>query len=160
MLGIIKNQKGISMLEILLVLVILGILSSMGFSSYGTWQKHVLLTNTRDELKSGLVRAQQLATSAANNTSWGMHLATSSYTIFPGSFYNEADPDNKTWELNGVEIVNSYSTFSDGSGGYSSDVVFSKFDGDTYNTGTVSIIVSAQPTLSKSVIVQSSGQID
>ena len=148
------------MLEILVVFVLVAIISSMSFSSYRTWQKHVLLTNTRDEIKSALVRAQQYATAAAGNSSWGMHLATSSYTMFVGDFYNENSPENKTWTLSGVEIVNSYSTFSDGAGDYSADVVFSKFDGDTYNTGTVSIIISEQPSFSKSVIVQSSGQID
>lgn len=155
-----KNQKGVTMLEIIIVFMVVALIVSMGFSSYRTWQRKVLLTNTRDEIKSALVRAQQLATAADNNTAWGMHLATSSYTIFPGDFYNELDPNNKTWDLNGIEIVNSYITFADGAGGYSSDVVFSKFDGDTYNTGTVSIIVSAQNDLSKNVIVQSSGQID
>lgn len=157
---VLKDNRGISMLEILLVFVIVGLLTSMGFSSYRTWQRKILLLNTRDEVKSALVRAQQLATAAANNTSWGMHLATSSYTVFSGDFYNEVDPNNRTWYLNGAEILNSYNTFADGAGGYTSDVVFSKFDGDTYNTGTVSIIVSSQPSLNKSVIVQSSGQID
>ena len=148
------------MFEILLSFLLVAIIASMGFSAYRTWQKNILLLNTRDEIKSGLVRSQQLATAAANNTSWGMHLATSSYIIFSGDFYSESDSNNKTWELNGVEIVDSYITFSDGAGGYSSDVVFSKFDGDTYNTGTVNIIISGQPTMTKSVIVQSSGQID
>lgn len=156
----IHNQKGMSILELILALLVAAIIAAMGASSYQTWQKQILLLNTRDEIKSGLVRAQQLATAAANNTSWGMHLATSSYTIFSGDFYNEVDPNNKTWNLNGTEIFESYITFSDGAGGYTSDVVFSKFDGDTYNTGTVSVIVSSQPTLTKSIIVQSSGQID
>jgi type II secretory pathway pseudopilin PulG len=155
-----KDQRGISMLEVLLVLALVAIISIMGLSSYRTWQKQILLTNTRDEIKSAFVRAQQLATAADNNASWGMHLATSSYTIFPGSFYNESDPDNRTWNLNGIEIFESYITFADGAGGYGSDAVFAKFDGNTYNTGTVNIIVSSQPSMIKSVIVQSSGQID
>lgn len=156
----INNQRGISIIEVLLVLMLMGVIISMGFSSYSSWQRQILLLNTRDEIKSALTRAQQLATAASGNTAWGMHLATSSYTIFPGTFYNDSDPDNKTWDLNGVEIVNSYATFADGAGGYSSDVVFSKFDGDTYNTGTINIIISFQPSFSKNVIVQSSGQID
>ncbi|MBT4209366.1 MAG: hypothetical protein HOE19_00375 [Candidatus Komeilibacteria bacterium] len=156
----IKNQRGVSILEVLFILMIVAIVMSMGFSAYRVWQRQVLLTNTRDELKSALVRAQQLATAAADNRAWGMRLATSSYTIFPGNFYNDSDPDNKTWELRDIEIVDSYITFADGAGGYSSDVVFSKFDGDTYNTGTVSIIVSAQAELSKNITVLSSGQID
>jgi prepilin-type N-terminal cleavage/methylation domain-containing protein len=157
---LIKDQRGVTMVEVLLVIVILTILAAMSFSSYRTWQKQILLINTRDEIKSALARAQQLATAASGNAAWGLHLATSTYTVFPGSFYNETDPDNKTWVLNGVEIVDSYITFSDGAGGYTSDVVFSKFDGETYNTGTVEIIIASQPSFSKTVTVQSPGQID
>ena len=156
----IKNQRGVSILEVLFILMIVAIVMSMGFSAYRVWQRQVSLTNARDEIKSALVRAQQLATAAADNRAWGMRLATSSYTIFPGNFYNDSDPDNKTWDLRDIEIVDSYITFTDGAGGYSSDVVFSKFDGDTYNTGTISIIVAAQAELSKNITVLSSGQID
>jgi len=148
------------MFEILLTFLLVAIITSMGFSSYRTWQTNILLLNTRDEIKSGLVRSQQLATAAANNTAWGMHLATTSYTIFSGDFYSDSDPNNKTWELNGVEITNAYNAFSDGAGGYASDVVFSKFDGDTYNTGTVNIIIANQPGTVRNIIIQSSGQID
>ena len=156
----IKNQKGISTLEVLMVFVILAIVATMSFSAYRIWQRQILLLNTRDEIKSALSRAQQLATAAANNSAWGVHLATSTYTVFPGSFYNDTDPDNKTWDLNGVEIIDSYITFSDGAGGYTPDVVFSKFEGETYNTGTIEIMVTAQPSLIKTVTVQSPGQID
>ena len=157
---LIKDQRGISMIEVLMALVIMTLLATMGFSSYRIWQKQISLINTRDEIKSALARAQQLATAASGNTAWGLHLATSTYTVFPGSFYNETDPDNRTWVLNGVEIVESYITFSDGAGGYTSDVVFSKFDGETYNTGTIEIIIANQPSFTKTVEVQSPGQID
>jgi len=104
---LIKDQRGISMIEVLMALVIMTLLATMGFSSYRIWQKQISLINTRDEIKSALARAQQLATAASGNTAWGLHLATSTYTVFPGSFYNETDPDNRTWVLNGVEIVES-----------------------------------------------------
>ena len=155
-----KDKRGLTILEVLLVFMIVSVMASMGFSSYRTWQRQILLINTKDEIKSGLVRTQQLATAAADNSAWGMHLATSSYTIFSGDFFSEINPNNITWNLNGVEIVDSYITFSDGSGGYSPDVVFSKFDGDTYNTGTINIIVTNQPVLGKNIIVRPSGQID
>lgn len=156
----LKDNRGISFLELILVFMIVSLVTSMGFASYRTWQRQILLTNTRAEIESALVRAQQLATAAANNSAWGIRFATSSYTIFPGNFYNENDPDNITVNLEGVEIINSYITFSDGAGGYGSDVVFSKFDGETFNTGTVSMMVVAEPSMTKSITVNSPGQID
>ena len=148
------------MMELLLVIMITSLIMSMGFGAYKTWKARILLINTRDEIKSTLVRAQQLATAAADGNSWGVHFATSSYTIFPGDTYDQYNVNNKTWNLNDVEIQNSWSTFATGTGSYGPDVVFSKFYGETYNTGTVSIILSGDSSYNKSVEVRSPGQVD
>lgn len=153
------NQKGITMLEVLMSIVILVILVSISFTGYRSWQRKVQVINNKDELSSALYRAQQLATAAADNTSWGIHLEDTYYVMFPGDFYNTEHPDNRTWFLNGSEILNTSTTFSNGAGGYGADVVFNKFTGQTANTGTVTIISSSDSTLIKTVTVQSSGQI-
>ena len=155
-----NNQSGLTIVEILVVLAIFGLILSMSFFSYKSWQRQILVNNTKDEIKSVLIRAQQSATAAASNRAWGVHFETSTYTLFPGDFYNQSDPDNKIWSLHGVEIFESYNAVSDGAGGYGPDVVFDKFHGTTYNTGTVNIIISGNPSFSKDVTIQSSGQID
>lgn len=157
---IIKNQRGVTMMELLLVITLATLIMSMGFGSYRTWQRRILLINTRDEIKSSLVRAQQLATAAADGSSWGMHFTASSYTIFPGDTYDQFNVDNKTWNISDVEIQNPNFIFSDALGILGPDVVFSKFDGEAHNTGTVSIIWSSDPSYNKSVEVKRSGQVN
>jgi len=155
-----KDQRGISMLEIILTIALASLVATMGFSAYRTWNRNILINNTQAEIKSALIRAQQLATAAADSSDWGVHLATSSYTIFPGSSYDDLNVNNKTWILDKVEILNPESTFGDALGVYGPDVVFTKFDGGANNTGTISIILSIEPSLIKSIEVKSSGQVN
>lgn len=148
------------MIELLIVISVTSLIISMGFNGYKTWHKKILLIDTHDTIKSALVRTQQLATAAAGSNSWGMHFTTSSYTIFSGDTYDQSDVNNKTWILNGIEIQNSETIFSDAFGVYGPDVIFSKFDGEANNTGTISIILSIDNSYNKNIEVKSSGQVN
>ncbi len=156
----IKSQGGVTLVEITMVLAIVAIVFSIGVTGYINWRHHVLLINGKEELKSTLLRAQQLATAAANNNNWGVHLEDKRYVLFSGSFYNEEDPLNIIKELSGIEILNASTTVSDGVGGLGSDVVFIKFTGQTYNTGTVQMIYDQNSEVNQSLQILSSGRID
>jgi hypothetical protein len=154
------NKKGVTLVEIIFTIVLVLIVSSFSFASYRIWQKRVSLNNTTQEMSSGLMRAQQLATAAANNTDWGVHLEVDRYVIFSGTFYNEIDPDNIIKDLGGIEIQNPNDSFTDGSGGRIPDVLFYKFSGQTANTGTIHLIAPLESSDGKTIEVKSSGQID
>lgn len=155
-----RNQGGVTILEILLVIAIFVIIFGISASGYVTWRQHVILINSREELKSTLLKAQQLATAAAENDNWGVHLENKAYTLFKGSFYNEEDPLNITKDLTGVEIFNASTTVADGAGGLGSEIVFTKFSGQTANTGTIQLIYSIDSGVSQLIQVLSSGRID
>ncbi|MCD4760755.1 prepilin-type N-terminal cleavage/methylation domain-containing protein [bacterium] len=151
---------GFTIMELLIVMAILSLAASMSAISYNNWQNHVQLINAKDEIRSALIRTQQLATAAAKENSWGVHFTTSTYTMFKGNFYNESDPDNYTWTITSANIVTPYALLSDGAGGYGPDVVFAKFTGLTSNTGTISIISPSDPMAIKTISIQSAGKID
>lgn len=153
------TRNGVSVIEVLITLGIASLI--FGISSYGyrEWQTRVQLTNDRDELKSVLLRVQQLATAAAGGTSWGLHLESDSYVMFAGDYYDENNPSNRAWDLNGSQILNASSTFADGAGGYIADTVFAKFSGETYNTGTIALAPLTNTSTVKTINVAESGQI-
>lgn len=155
-----KNNKGISVAEIIVAMAIFMIAIAISTFSYQSWQKKVQVINSIDELRSTLLYAQQLSTAAAQNNTWGVHLEEDSYVLFKGSFYNESDPDNASRTISGAIILNPTSTFSTGAGGYGPDIVFYKFTGQTANTGTVSIGANADNNISKGLIIDSSGKIN
>ncbi len=153
------NKKGLMIIEVLVTLGIAAIIFAMGSIGYREWMLKVKLTNDRDEIKSVLLRTQQLATAAAGGTAWGLHLATTSYVMFPGNYYDENNPNNKTWPLNGSEVLAPSLTFADGAGGYIPNVVFAKFTGETYNTGTIRLALPFSTSTVRVIQVAESGQI-
>ncbi|MDD5749745.1 MAG: hypothetical protein PHO91_03095 [Patescibacteria group bacterium] len=154
-----KNKQGISIIEIIITIFIVSALTGMGVAVYINWQKQSKLVNTADEIKSVLIRAQQLATAAAKSSDWGVRFEEGNYTLFAGTFYNQNDPENISWQLSGVEIIEPESIFSDGGDGYIPDVVFRKYQGTTDNVGLIRIRLASDPTWIRNVEVFSSGQI-
>lgn len=155
-----KNNKGISVAEIIVAVAIFMIAIAISTYSYQSWQKKVQVINSVDELRSTMLYAQQLSVAAAQNNTWGVHLEEDAYVLFKGSFYNESDPDNIFRTVNGVNILNPTSTFSTGAGGFGPDIVFYKFTGQTINTGTISIGAIVDHNINRGLIVDSSGKIN
>lgn len=156
---IFKNKKGISAIEVLIVISLMVIITSLGTISYSKWQKEVQTINARDELRALLVRAQQLSTAVAMDDQWGVHLEENKATLFKGSFYNEFESANIEHQFQGVRVLDPTNSFADGAGGYQEDVLFYKFTGLTANTGTVSMYPSSDPTNIKTLEVFANGQI-
>lgn len=155
-----KNRSALTYIELLVVLGIFAIISLLSFSSYSAWQKEVILVNSLDELKSTISLAQAKAIAAADNKNWGVHLTIDQYVLFSGSFYDEANPDNKIKDLRGVKILNPETSLSDGAGGYAADVVFSKYTGQTVNTGQITVVANSDSTKTKVITIQDNGQIN
>jgi prepilin-type N-terminal cleavage/methylation domain-containing protein len=153
------KKGGMTMIEILITLSIAAVIFAISTFSYQQWQIKVRLLNSRDELKSVLLRTQQLATAAASSTSWGIHLEADRYVMFQGDYYDENNPNNRIWYLNGAVILNASTTFANGGGGLGSNSVFGKFTGETYNTGTIRLAVPFNTSTIRTVNVAESGQI-
>lgn len=155
-----RQRAGITYIELMIVLLIVAFISAMGFSAYLNWQKDVTLVNAADELKSAIVLAQGQALAAAGNNHWGVHLESDNYTIFPGTFFNQNNPENKTKELRGVQILNPATSLADGVGGFGPNVVFTKYTGQTVNFGQIVLSASSDSSKTKTVTIQNNGQIN
>ena len=155
-----KNKQGVTLIELLIAIGILSIVISLSVVSYNKWQQQVFLTNQVGELKSAISKTQQLAVASANDTNWGVHFENNQYIIFKGSSYSEVDPDNEIHDLQGVVIINSASALSDGIGGYGPNLIFSKFTGQTNNTGTISLMPATNAAITQTITIYEVGQID
>lgn len=153
-------RKGFTTIEVLMILAIMVIVASLSFGGYSIWRRRVVLVNNVSELRSNLTKVQQLSVAAAQNSNWGIHLESDRYTIFQGPFYNQDDPNNQIKHISGSQILNPNSTFSDGIGGFGSNVVFIKFEGITYNTGTIAITDAIGSGGTKYITVSETGQIE
>lgn len=152
-------KRGFTIIEMMITLSILGLLSFLTVSGYNSWQRNIRLNTSFDEFKSAIAKAQQLATASADSLDWGVHLNPDQYIIFKDS-YSTSSPDNLVYNLNGVGILDSSTSLSDGSGGSSNDLIFSKFTGLTNNTGTINLYLLTDPTRTKSLEIKETGVIN
>lgn len=155
-----QKRAGLTYIELLVVLGLFALISVLSFSSYARWQQEVTLVNSTDELKSAISLAQAKAIAAADNKNWGVHLEIDRYIIFSGSFYDDANPDNKIKNLRGVQIVSPDTALADGAGGYAADLVFSKYTGQTVNIGQITVVANTDNSKNKVITIQNNGQIN
>ncbi len=155
-----SSKRGFTAIEILLVIAILGILATLGQMSYSVWLKKVQVNTSVEQIRSALIRTQQQAVAAEGGTAWGIHLEADRYTIFATTNYDPVSPLNKTKILTGVNILQPETSLSDGNVGYSQNVVFEKFTGRTINTGTITVAVATDPTVTRDLIITFFGAIE
>jgi len=152
--------SGITIFEVLASIAILSIVLLISIATYRIWQTKVHVANARQELVSALTQAQQYAMASASEDSWGVHLEADRYVLFKGSFYNQSDPDNRVVYFTGVVVDNPDNTFADGAGGRIPNVVFAKYSGQTYNTGTITLLSAGGVEATRTINVLAVGIIE
>lgn len=153
-------RQGFTLLEMMIVVAILGIMLLMAQGGFGIWQKKVQVSTVIDQIRNSLIRVQQQSVSAKDGKSWGIHFQSDRYIIFSGDLYDPQNLDNQVKMLTGVYIVNPDASLSDGTVGYSPNVIFEKFTGKTVNVGTITIATETDPNVRRSVSIGAFGSID
>ncbi|KKP91055.1 MAG: hypothetical protein UR94_C0019G0006 [Parcubacteria group bacterium GW2011_GWA2_36_10] len=155
-----KKNLGLTFVEVLLTISIAAIIAAMGFSAFSQWRANVTLVNQVDELKSKIIEIRQFAISAAGEKNWGIHFEAEQYIIFSGSVYNVADPNNQVVELKGVLLINPATSLANGGGGFSQNLIFTKFTGSTFNTGTLQFVDEGTGEISRTLNIDNLGKIN
>lgn len=127
-----ENTKGISLIEIVLVIVILGISIGMSVLYYQTSQVRADINTQVSQFTSYVRLVHSNAFAGLNNQSHGIHLEPLSYTTFIGSSYNESDPNNFEIELPPTIIIQNILLNGGGS-----DLIFSSPNGETDDFGSL-----------------------
>lgn len=147
-------MKGFVFIELLVVIGIFMLLAGMGLASFRFFQNKMGLDETADQLVNILRLAQNRTLASEGQTSYGVHFAADTFTLFAGLSYNPASSSNQQYSLaKGLEIFN----ISLAGGG--SDVIFNRLTGRTNQSGQASLRIAADPTQSRSIYISSAGQI-
>ncbi|MFH1533753.1 MAG: type II secretion system protein [Nitrospirota bacterium] len=130
-----KNTKGITMLEIVLVIIIFGISVGLSILYHQSSQIRADLRSQVSQFTSYVRLAHSNALSGLSNQSHGIHLETSSYTTFIGSSYDPLDEYNFVIDL--PEIIEIQNISLNGGG---NDIIFTTTAGETNNYGSVDFV--------------------
>jgi Tfp pilus assembly protein FimT len=149
-----NHAQALTLIEILFVCAILGILLFIVTSVFSSIAKKQSVESDASLILSVLNQARSQTLSSQNASQYGVHLASSTVTLFTGPTYNPADTSNQVYFLNQRDTV---LTVSLNGGGY--DVVFLKLNGETTQDGTLTI-TSLQASTVKTISIFKTGIVE
>lgn len=136
-----------------MVIVIIALLVVVAFPYYYSYQLSYGLDSANTELLHTLRRARRRAIAKVNNSRFGVHFASDSYTLFAGNSYAGRDTQyDEVYDLDNYIQIN-------WSLGGNDEVVFSKNKGKANNTGTITLTA---PGINRSLTIEinSEGNIE
>lgn len=152
-------RKGFTLMELLVVLGITAVLSTVSFSLYINQQRTKLLETTAEEIVGFLKYAQQKSTSQEQGLQWGVHFENPAsgndfYALYTGTTYTS--PEETRYLPKGI-------TFSTPGSSETVDISFYKLIGDSMG-GVVTICgyfnqCSSITVLSQGLIVYGKGDV-
>lgn len=145
-------KKGFTLIEILIVISIAAIISSIIMGYFINFKKSESLSLDTDTIVSILRQARSQTLSSKNASQYGVHFSGSNIIIFTGSEYLENNPDNVEFHLGLIDA-----SFVLNLSGGSNNVVFERMTGETLNFGTVSILSGDQ---TKNITIYKTGIIE
>lgn len=149
------HMRGITLLEILIVIAILGLLSTVGFEVIRNFSKTISLTSSVEDGRSLLLEARTKTLSSQGEMQYGVHFATTSMVLFAGTSFPSATSTEKTATLGSPAIISGIVLLGGGD-----DVVFNRLTGRTAESGIVVFqYVSETGTTSRTLRIGETGII-
>src|SRR3989338_1858249 len=89
-------KKGITAVELLVVIVVLGIIFSVALSQFSKFRENQVLKTAVNDVLSSLNKARSQTLSSLNSSEYGVHFQSDRVIIFKGAVFSAEDPDNET----------------------------------------------------------------
>ena len=147
-----RARHGVTLIELLVVIGILLLLYSIMVSALRTTNASAALDTETLKVSMELKESRSLTLSSKNANQFGVHLASSSVTIFEGALFVAGSATNTVMLLNPQTQISSIALSGGGS-----DVVFERLTGKTSTGGTIRISLTADPSKTKTITVYPTG---
>jgi prepilin-type N-terminal cleavage/methylation domain-containing protein len=131
-LGILKDKKGFTLVELLITIGITLVLASAAVPIYGNLQVSAQLNENTTQIVQTLRTAHERSVARQNDDTWGVYLTATTYTLYKGATYATRDAgfDRTTTLDNALTIATTLT---------GNEVNFSKGLGVADNIGTVTL---------------------
>ncbi len=140
-------MNGFTLIEVLLSIAIISILAGIGIPVYQSLQVRNDLDVAAVTIAQNFRRAQILSQAMEGDTTWGISIQNQSITLFQGASY--AGRNQNFDEV--FDVPNSIALSG------TQEVVFAKFSGEPYTTGTVTLTTNTNET--RNITINTKGMV-
>lgn len=159
----ITPNRGFTLIEVIISMAILTILGTVGVSYLGGYRKSANIASEAEKITAYLRQAQSRAisgeaVSGQGPTDWGVHFVNSAsgeeyYALFRGSSYNVDASDETIYLSNQVRFLDPVASST-------KDIVFQRITGRPVATTTLILQSVANSDLTRSISINSLGQVN
>jgi len=155
---ILNCERGFTLFEIIVVVAILSVISTIIIANFFVFQKKTDLDNGFQEAVAVLKLAQNTTLASENNSQYGVYFDTAvspnQYILFKGTAYALRDVS-----FDKIYLLPQTVEFFEISLGSGSEVVFDKLTGTTGQSGSASLRLKSDTSQTKVFYISSSGAI-
>jgi len=128
------RRRGISLVEVLVVIAIVGIIAAIVFPQFSKMKENQVIKNATAETLSAIEKARSQTLSSLNSSEYGVHFQSDKVIIFKGKVFSDSAIDNEN-----IEIVSPANISSTNFSGGGANVFFNRLSGSPSTTGTITI---------------------
>ena len=130
-------KKGITVLELLVVLAVLGIIVSIVIPKFSKIRENQVLKSGVQDILSSIDKARSQTLASLNSLNYGVHFEPNQIVIFKSNAFNPNATDNET--INIVTPANISNVTLNLVSGTTGEIYFNRLSGSPSMTGTVTI---------------------
>lgn len=147
-------NKGISVIEILIVVIVLAILFTITSSEFFKFREGQVLKGATSDILSALNKARAETLGSVDSSEYGVHFESDQVIIFKGTTFSAGAGDNEVISITSPANISNVTLggVSDTEG----DVYFSRLYGAPSDTGTITISTSS---ISKIITISATGVV-
>jgi len=145
-------KKGITFIELLIVIAVIGILIAITLPQFSKIRENQVLKSGVQDVLSSIDKARSQTLSSLNSSKYGIHFESSNVIIFKGDTFNPSATDNETINIiTPANISNvTLNLISDTSG----EMYFNRLSGSPSKTGTITVSTTSY---SKIITISATG---
>ena len=142
-------------MELLVATAILVTIAAVGIAVFNRLIEQTALDSSVQQVLSIFEEARSRTLASENDQQFGVHLATSSVTLFVGSTYNASASTNEV-----TTLVRRVSISDISMTGGATEVVFARLTGKASVTGTITLTLISDTSQTHTLIINSTGLVE
>ena len=146
------RRQGISAIELLVVVAILGIILAVVLPQFGKSRERATLDGAVGDILSVLSQARSQTLAALDSSSYGVHFDSDEVIIFKGTTFSSGNPDNIETSIISPAVISNVTL--GGASGSSGEFYYERLSGSPNKSGTVTV---SSPSYSTTITISATG---